>query len=431
MKLFIERLGVNGEGVAHHKGYTVFVDGALPGEEVHAHVYERHKSYGRATIVELLKTSPFRAKPACPLFSKCGGCQLMHLEYQKQLEAKRQKVVDALERIGKLTDFTVLPCEPSPSSFHYRNKIQLPMDENGRLGLFARNTHEIVPIEDCLIHSDLGQRAFEHVQRIISQYIPKVTENLRHVLIKTGVHTSQVLVILVTREDQLLTDLGVEIMKAMPEIKGVVQNINPKEGNVILSDRFETLAGQGYIEERLSGLVFKISPASFFQVNPAQAEKLYQKALELAGLEGKEVVLDAYCGVGTLSLFLAQRAKEVIGVECVKEAIIDAEHNSRLNGISNVAFQCAQTEKFVSSLKKVDVAVLNPPRKGCERAVLEALVRLKTPRIVYISCDSATLARDLQFLCQNGYRVDIIQPFDMFPQTAHVETIVNLKASAT
>jgi len=422
LDLFIERLGINGEGVAHHEGYTVFVDGALPGEQVRACLYERHKSYGRANIIKQLKTSLSRTKPPCPLFSKCGGCQLMHLEYNQQLEAKRQKVADALERIGKLTGFTVLPCEPSPSPLHYRNKIQLPMDGNGRLGLFARNTHEIVPIEHCLIHCDLGQKAFEHVQRIISRY----AYNLRHVLIKTGVHTSQVLVILVTAEKQLLTDLATEIMKAMPEIKGVVQNINPAEGNVVLSDNFRTLAGQGYIEERLSGLVFKVSPASFFQVNPVQAEKLYQKALEFAELSGKEIVLDAHCGVGTLSLFLAQHAKEVIGVECVKEAIADAEHNARLNAISNVQFQCAHTETFIGSLEKVDVAVLNPPRKGCERAVLESLVKLKTSRIVYISCDPATLARDLQFLCQNGYQVDAIQPFDMFPQTAHVETVVKL-----
>lgn len=425
LNLFIERLGINGEGVARHEGYTVFVDGALPGEQVRARLYERHKSYGRASIIKQLKASRSRKRPPCPLFPKCGGCQLMHLEYEQQLEAKRQRVVDALERVGKLTDFTVLPCEPSPFPLRYRNKIQLPMDENGKLGLFARNTHEIVPIEQCLIHCDLGQRAFEQVQRIVSGY----SYHLRHVLIKTGVHTSQVLVILVTREPRLLTDLAHEIMKAMPEIQGVVQNINPAEGNVVLSGHFETLAGQGYIEERLLDLVFKVSPASFFQVNPLQAEKLYQKVLECAELEGKEIVLDAYCGVGTLSLFLAQRAKKVIGVECVQGAITDAEHNARLNAISNVQFQCAHVEKFIGSLEKVAIAVLNPPRKGCERAVLESLVRYKTPRIIYISCDPATLARDLQFLCQNGYRVDVIQPFDMFPQTAHVETLVKVSAT--
>jgi 23S rRNA (uracil1939-C5)-methyltransferase len=235
-----------------------------------------------------------------------------------------------------------------------------------------------------------------------------------------------VLVVLVTENEASMSELAKELMAAMPEIKGVVQNINPMPGNVVLSREFRTLAGQGWIEERLSGLMFKVSPASFFQVNPAQAEKLYAKVLEFAQLSGEESVLDAYCGVGTLTLILAQHAKEVIGVECVADAISDAQENAARNQISNVKFTCGQAEELISNLKEVDVAVLNPPRKGCARFFLEKLAQHGPKRIVYVSCDPATLARDLQFLCGKGYRLDAVQPYDMFPQTAHVECVAVL-----
>lgn len=420
----IERLGINGEGVARHEGYTVFVDGALPGEVVRVRFFERHKSYARAQIVKQLTTSPHRTAPPCPLFSRCGGCQLMHLDYSEQLEFKRQRVTDALERIGKFTNVTVLPCEPSPKSLEYRNKIQLPVDANMRLGLFARSTHDIIPVDHCYIHCELGEKAFQEIQKIIKK--SSLVGVLRYVVIKTAVKTGQVLVILVTATGELLNGLAQEIMESIPEIKGVVQNINPAEGNVILSDDYKVVAGQGYIEEKLMELTFKVSPASFFQVNPAQAEKLYEKALEFTNLSGNERVLDAYCGVGTLSLVLAKHAKDVVGIECVSEAIVDAEHNARQNGFSNARFICAQTEKYISSLSAIDVAVLNPPRKGCESSVLESLARVAPKRIVYVSCDPATLARDLKYLCEKGYGIEAIQPFDMFPQTAHVETVVQL-----
>lgn len=425
--LSIESLGINGEGVGRHQGYTVFVDGALPGEIVRVQLYERRKAFGRGRILKQLKSSPHRTTPPCPLFSKCGGCQLMHLEYTQQLEAKRQRVFDAFERIGKLTGVKVLPCEPSPSPLGYRNKIQLPVDANLKMGLYAKSTHDIVEVDHCLIHCDLGEKAFGQIQRIVKA--SKLSGILRHVLIKTAVNRKEVLVILVTANDEPLMALAHEIMQAIPEVKGVVQNINLAPGNVILSADYRVLAGQGHVEEELMGLVFKVSPASFFQVNPAQAEKLYRKALEFAELTGQESVLDAYCGVGTLSLVLAREAKEVVGVECVPEAIADAEHNAKQNGILNVRFHAAQTEDFIKSLNGIDVALLNPPRKGCEAAVLESLAALKTPRIVYISCDPATLARDLKILCEKGYHVDEAQPFDMFPQTAHVETIVKVSAT--
>jgi 23S rRNA (uracil1939-C5)-methyltransferase len=421
--LVVERLGVNGEGVGRFEGFTLFVDGALPQETVRARVYERKKTFARAHVVETLTHSPHRVEPPCPLFGRCGGCQLMHLNYPQQLEAKRDRVIDALERIAKI-DVEVLPCISSPQPLAYRNKIQLPVSVNNRLGLYARNTHDLVEIEQCAIHCPLGEKVFGHIQRILKTS-PKTTD-LKHVLIKTSVNTEQVLVILVTKSQEPPTFLADQIFKSTSEIKGVVQNINPSENNVILGREFRTLVGRGWIEEQLCGLHFKVSPASFFQVNTAQAQALYQKVLELACLTGKEKVLDAYCGVGTLSLIVARQVREVIGIESVAEAIIDAKENARLNQIRNAKFICGRAEEKISQLGKIDVAIINPPRKGCDRAFLEILGEKRPQRILYVSCDPATLARDLQFLTQKGYRLNTVQPFDMFPQTMHVECVAAL-----
>ena len=428
VEVSIERLGSNGEGIGYWNGFTLFVDNALPDERIKAKIYERRKNYGRAKIVEHLHVSSHRENPLCHLFGRCGGCQLMHLEYSKQLETKRQRVVDALERIAKIFDIEVFPCEPSVP-FGYRNKIQMPV-VSGRLGLYARNTHDLVEVEQCFIHCDLGETTFKHIQALIQKF--PLSEKVKHVLIKTAVHTKQILVIFVTSSNDYshLSPLIEKLMEAQKEIKGVVQNINPAENNVILSHHYRTLAGIGWIEETLLGLSFKVSPASFFQVNPTQAERLYQKVVEFSALSGKEIVLDAYCGVGTLSLILAQHAKEVIGVECVNEAIIDAKENAVRNHISNAIFTCSYAEKFITTLTQIDVAILNPPRKGCESSFLEKLIQLKPSRIVYVSCDPATLARDLSFLCSKGYRIEGVQPFDMFPQTSHVECVVKLTFSS-
>lgn len=422
-ELLIDRLGIHGEGIAHKDGLVVFVDGALPGERVAARGFEKKKTYATARLDQILEPSPHRVQPICPVFDRCGGCQIMHLEYQKQLEEKKQRVADALQRIGKISGVDVLPCTPSPSPLAYRNKIQLPVKDGYRLGLYARHSHDLVEMERCFIHCGLGERVFEHIRSIFKK---EPLASLRFVLIKTAVHTNQVLVVLVTDKKELPEGLGRQIMACMPEIKGVVQNINLAEGNVVLSKEFCTLAGQDFIEEKICGLSFKASAASFFQVNPAQAENLYRKVAEFLDLQTHEILLDAYCGVGTLSLILAKQAKEVIGIESVKEAIEDAQANQKLNGITNARFICAEAEKC--SIPSVDAAVLNPPRKGCERAFLEKLASLKPAKLVYVSCDPATLARDLSFLCLQGYAIQEVQPFDMFPQTAHVETVVILRS---
>ncbi len=417
--LTIQRLGIHGEGVGSLEGFTVFVEGALPGENVKAAMYDVRKNYGRARVVEYLQTSPDRVEPPCPVFGRCGGCQLMHLDYGRQLEAKRQRVVDALQRIGKI-QVEVMPCVPSPSPFAYRNKIQLPYKDS-HLGLYAFNSHDLVEIERCYIHCPLGEQAFQRIKEIFRKSPP---EKLRHVLIKTAVHTHQILVILVTEGESDVMEIAEKIKNSMPEIKGVVQNINDAPGNVILGKINRTLTGEGSIFDTICGLTFKVSPASFFQVNPAQAENLYRKVIEMCGLKGTEAVLDAYCGVGTLSLLLAQRAKRVFGVESVPEAIADAEDNAHANKIENAAFTCALAEDYISALSGIDAAVINPPRKGCDPIFLNKLIELGPERIVYISCDPATLARDLAILQDGNYRVKEVQPFDMFPQTVHVETLV-------
>ena len=415
--LTIQRLGIHGEGVSSWEGLTTFVDGALPGEVVKAIIVERKKSYARAKVLERLQTAPTRVQPICPVFGRCGGCQLMHLDPGEQLTTKRQRVIDALERIGKLFDVPVLECLPSPKPLHYRNKIQLPV-KDGKLGLYAFNSHDLVEIDQCFIHCALGEKAFQVVKN-------NLHPALKHVLIKTAVQTQQILMVLVTTDDIDLSSYAESLLQKLPQIQGVVQNINPSDSNTVLSSQFRTVAGQPYIEDLICGLRFKVSPASFFQVNPAQAENLYRQAIEFCGLTGEEVVLDGYCGVGTLTLLLAQKAKQVIGVESVSAAIQDAKENARINQIENVSFTCVKAERF--ELEKIDVAVINPPRKGCDPQFLELLALAKPLRIVYISCDPATLARDLAFLKTKGYSTKKVQPFDMFPQTMHVESLAQLE----
>lgn len=423
VELLIERLGIYGEGVGRVEGLTLFVEGALPGERVRVELYEKRSTFARGRVMTRLTSSPQRVEPVCPLFGRCGGCQLMHLAYEGQLAMKRQRVVDALERVGKFISPIVAPCQPSPIPLAYRNKIQMPVI-GGRLGLYAQGSHRLIEVERCFIHCDLGERALETIRPMLESH-PDV-DLVKHLLIKTALSTQQLLVVVVTRGERFPSGLAEQILTAMPEIRGVVQNINPDEGNRILGHRFRILAGEGSIDERLSGLLFKVSPASFFQVNPGQAEQLYRKVVEWAALTGKERVLDAYCGVGTLSLLLAKQALEVVGIESVPEAVRDAKENAQKNEIAHARFLCGPAEELIQSLSGIDVAVLNPPRKGCEASLLEALAALKPRRIVYVSCDPATLARDLQILASSGYHLDEVQPYDMFPQTAHVESVASL-----
>lgn len=436
--LSINSLGHSGEGVGHLDGYTVFVDGALPGELVKVSLYELHKSYGRARLIEIIESSPKRTQPICPLFGQCGGCQLMHLNYSEQLIEKQKQVENALKRIGKL-DVTVEPTLPSPLPLQYRNKIQLPVKQGTDgpyLGLYARSSHDLVKVDHCHIHCSIGEEIYQKVKGFLSTSNiesydgERETGELRSILIKSSINLGEVLVVLVTKTHHVknLQDFAEKIMNTSPLIKGVVQNINGAKGNGILGNRYQLLCGSMHIRERLSDLYFHISPASFFQVNTNQAEKLYQKALEISCLNGTEIILDAYCGVGTLSLYFARHCKKIIGIECVAEAIKDAKENAKLNEIYNATFVCAYAEDYIKNIQSIDLVILNPPRKGCERSFLDGIKKINPKKIIYISCNPSTLARDLAILQAYGYSIEIVQPFDMFPQTAHVECLVKLVA---
>jgi len=438
MDLDIERLGINGEGVGQWYGCTIFVDGALPGEKVHGSLIEKKKNYGRARVLELLSPSPHRVAPPCPLFGKCGGCQIMHLSYEEQLKAKRQRVVDALERIGKFRGISVEPCVASPSPLHYRNKIQIPVapSENGiRFGLYARSSHDLIDMDNCHIHCSLGEEVYKKLQGIIKASSLTAFDyktghgEIRHLLIKTSVQTEEVLVVLVTAKpvSDELHSVAKKIIEEIPSVKGVVHNLNSEIDNTILGSVYTTLAGNDSVEDVLCGLRFKVSPASFFQVNPKQAEQLYNAALTASCVTENDVVLDAYCGVGSMSLLFANKARCVIGVESVPEAIEDAKYNAKINGITNTEFHAQLAEDYIGSYEgPLDIAVLNPPRKGCDPALIDKIGNLPLKKIVYVSCDPATLARDLQLLSVKGWKIDTVQPFDMFPQTAHVECLVAL-----
>ncbi len=437
--LSITSLGHSGEGVGHLDGYTIFVDGALPGEIVKVLLYECHKSYGRANLLEIIQPSPNRTTPVCPLFGKCGGCQLMHLSYSEQLFEKQKRVDEALKRIGKL-NVSVEPCLPSPLQLHYRNKIQLPVKQsiNGPYtGLYARSSHDLVKVDHCHIHNLIGEEIYQKIKELLSSSNiepyddQKKTGELRSILIKSSVNLGEVLVVLVTKSNYVknLHNFAQKIMSSSTLIKGVTQNINGNTGNAVLGSQYKLLCGSMYIRECLSDLYFHISPASFFQVNTGQAEQLYQKALEISCLDGSESILDAYCGVGTLSLYFARHCKKIVGVECVPEAIKDAKENALLNNIHNAKFICAFAEDYIKNIQVIDLIILNPPRKGCEKTLLERIKKINPKKIIYVSCNPSTLARDLAILHAFGYTIEIVYPFDMFPQTAHVECLVKLTAN--
>lgn len=435
MEIAIHDVGVQGEGVGSIDSFTVFVPGALPEEIVKARLSVIKKNYAIATLVEVVKPSAWRIAPICPLFGRCGGCQLMHLQYDGQLEVKRRRVASALERIGRIKEVEVLPCRPSPLSLAYRNKIQLPaaMGADGIvLGLFAYNSHEIVAVDRCYIHCDLGEKVFHTLKELLrAESITAYngangTGSLRYLLIKSAVVRQQVMVIFVSAISSTAAyeKVAYKLMQQHLEVVSAFHNYNKAAGNVILGHKYTKLYGQDRIEESLCGMTFSLSPGAFFQVNTLQAEQLYRTAIALAELKSDDTVLDLYCGVGILSILVAPFVAGVVGIEYVAGAIQDAKDNAKKAKIANCRFICGKTEELLKREKKADVAFVNPPRKGCEAAVIEALLVLQPRAIVYISCDPATLARDLYLLSAGGYEILQAHPFDMFPQTMHVETIV-------
>ena len=440
--LEIEDCGIDGEGIGKADGFTVFVKDAVIGDTVTAKIIKAKKNYGYGRLMEVLKPSPYRVKPKCEFARQCGGCQLQALTYDQQLVFKTNKVKGHLERIGGFTDIPMEPIIGMDELFHYRNKAQFPVGRNkeGKIvtGFYAGRTHNIIENRDCALgvaeNKEVLDRVIAHMEKYgIEPYNEATGKGLvRHVLIRYGYFTKEVMVCLILNGNKIPKEE--QLVKSLCEIPGMTSitiNVNKKHSNVILGEEIRLLWGQEYITDRIGDISYQISPLSFYQVNPMQTQKLYAKALEYADLHGQETVWDLYCGIGTISLFLAQKAKFVRGVEIVPAAIENAKENAKLNGLENTEFFVGKAEEVLPREYKkngvyADVIVVDPPRKGCDETLLETMIEMNPERIVYVSCDSATLARDLKYLCERGYELRKVCPVDQFGMTVHVETVVLL-----
>ena len=440
--LEIEDCGIDGEGIGKADGFTVFVKDAVIGDTVTAKIIKAKKNYGYGRLMEVLKPSPYRVEPKCEFARQCGGCQLQALSYDQQLVFKTNKVKGHLERIGGFTDIPMEPIIGMDELFHYRNKAQFPVGRNkeGKIvtGFYAGRTHNIIENRDCALgvpeNKEVLDRVIAHMEKYgIEPYNEATGKGLvRHVLIRYGYFTKEVMVCLILNGNKIPKEE--QLVKSLCEIPGMTSitiNVNKKHSNVILGEEICLLWGQEYITDRIGDISYQISPLSFYQVNPMQTQKLYAKALEYADLHGQETVWDLYCGIGTISLFLAQKAKFVRGVEIVPAAIENAKENAKLNGLENTEFFVGKAEEVLPREYKkngvyADVIVVDPPRKGCDETLLETMVEMNPDRIVYVSCDSATLARDLKYLCERGYELRKVCPVDQFGMTVHVETVVLL-----
>lgn len=442
--LHVSGLGSSGEGVGKYEGFTVFVKGALPEEEVRVQITLVKKSYAVGRLLEVIKPSCERVEPVCPVYKECGGCQLQHLSYAGQLACKRQQVQDALSRIGHL-DLEVLPVLGAQSPWNYRNKMQFPAAMNAEgvlnIGCYATATHSVVDTENCMISKEANNAIMKTVRTWmkhynISAYDEKTGKGLvRHIMGRVGVHSGEVMAVIITSGYDLPhRAVLVEWLKRyVPGLVSVVQNINKKQTNVVMGSKTRVLYGTETIKDKLGALAFHISAQSFFQVNSEQAEKLYNKALEFAALTSKETVVDVYCGTGTISLYLARHAQKVYGIEIVAPAIENAKRNAEENGCKNAEFMlgdaAVELPKLLAGGVRPNVVIVDPPRAGCEQKVLAAICEVQPERVVYVSCNPASLARDLAFMEQHGYKTLIAQPVDMFPMTSHVETVCLLERS--
>ena len=436
----ITALGKDAEGIGRLDGFTFFVENALPGDCVEMRIVKLKKSYGYGKLIRIVRPSANRVEPRCPVFARCGGCTLQHMAYEPQLGIKTRLVADALTRIGGITNPNVAPTLGMAVPFAYRNKAQYPIREiNGRpaAGFFSARSHTLVPVTDCCIAQPSNSALLQIILSFMEEY--KITcynekshEGLvRHVLIRSALHTGEIMVCLVVNGKKLpYGDVLAAMLAAYPGVASIILNSNRVRSNVILGDTYQTLWEQPYITDTIGGLRFNISPQSFFQVNPLQTQTLYETALTLAEVRFTDTVIDVFCGIGTLSLFFARHVKAVVGIEIIEQAIEDAKQNALANGITNTTFMAARAEDAMPALVRdgltPDIVVLDPPRKGCEPPVLAAIAAMAPRTVVYVSCDPATLARDLALLIAEGYTVCAVQPVDMFPQTGHVETVVLL-----
>ncbi|MDM0677548.1 23S rRNA (uracil(1939)-C(5))-methyltransferase RlmD [Clostridium perfringens] len=437
--------GYEGEGIAKiDNKYPIFIEGALKGEKVKVRIVKVNKNFAYGKLIEVLEPSEERVNPPCAIYKRCGGCKLQHASYKAQLDFKWDRVKDCVSKIGKLDPSIVKYPLGMENPWRYRNKVQLPIGLiNGevKIGFFAPRSHDIIDMESCLIQDEIGDKVVKLTREWIEKFNirPYNVDGeydekgiVRHIMIRRGFTTNEVMVVLVTNGEKLphkeeFVDL---MVKNIPGIKSIIQNINSKKTNVILGLESKTLWGEDTISDYIGDFRFNISPLSFFQVNPIQTEVLYGKALEYANLTGNEEVFDAYCGTGTITLFLSQRAKKVYGVEIIPQAIDNAWINAKENKVENVEFFVGESEVVIPDLinkgVKADVVVVDPPRKGCDKKLLDAITNIDAKKIVYVSCDPSTLGRDLQVLEENGYKTLEVQPVDMFPNTAHIENVALL-----
>lgn len=427
-----------GKGIIKDKEKVIFCNGLFLGEEAEVETQFSRANILYGKIKKLEKVSPYRIEPKCKVCTACGGCQFQQLAYEEQLRYKTKKVKEILKRIGKV-DVPINDCLACDTPFFYRNKIQLPirLDKQKRIvsGFYKEKSHEIIPIDKCYIEDERSEKIIKTIKDLMKSFnIRPYDEDLgngelRHVLIRTSKHKNEIMVVLVMNRETFKgrNNFVKALVKECPEITTVVQNLNKRRTNVILGEKEEILYGPGFIKDTLCGLTFKISAKSFYQVNPLQCEKLYEKAIQLADIKKEDVVLDAYSGIGTIGLIASRQAKKVISVEVVKEAIKDGILNAKNNNINNVNFVCEDATLYIQKAtinkEKIDIVLMDPPRSGSTKEFLNSVIQLKPRRIIYISCEPSTLARDLLEL-QKEYKVEVVQPVDMFPQTFHVESIV-------
>ena len=430
-------IGQGGVGIGKYEGFTVFVEGGLIQDKVKVRINKSKKNYAVGDIVEIIEKSPFRVDRICSDDLKdCGGCQIQELDYNKQLELKTNEVKQVISRIGKLENVEIHETIGMQSPCRYRNKAQFPIQNiNGStaIGFYKKKSHDVIPTDMCVIHHDINDKIIKIIKTYIQAYNVSIynetthTGVLRHLVTKVGFTTNEVMVVLVANGTNLphLNELASVLKENILGFKTLVLNVNKAKTNVILGKENKVIYGNGKINDYIGDLVFEISPLSFFQVNPVQTEVLYNKALEYAELKENDTVFDIYCGIGSISLFLAQKATKVYGIEIVEDAIKDAKINAKLNNLNNVEFYVGKAEEVVPKMysegKTANVVVVDPPRKGCDEKVLDTIVSMKPDRVVYVSCNPSTLARDLAYLDERGYKCVEIQPVDMFPHTMHVE----------
>ena len=445
----ITDIGVGGEGIGKLDGYTLFVKDAVIGDRVEVKVIKAKKNYGYGRLMRVIDPSPHRVEPRCRFARQCGGCQIQEMSYERQLEFKQKKVYDDLVRIGdfdpELIGRVMEPVVGMDDPFGYRNKAQFPFgtDREGNpvTGFYAGRTHDIIANTDCALGVPVNRNILEIILAFMKKYqIPSYNEKtgdglIRHALIRYGFVTKEIMVCLVINGSAIPhADELIRQLQAIPGMTGVSVSENTRRDNVIMGETYRVLWGKGYITDYIGKIRYQISPLSFYQVNPVQTEKLYSLALEYADLKGGETVWDLYCGIGTISLFLAQKAGKVYGVEIVPQAIEDARRNAELNGIRNAEFFVGKAEEVLpafyeqkraegSAETHADVIVVDPPRKGCDGKLLDTIVKMAPEKVVYVSCDPATLARDLKILCANGYELVKVRPVDQFPMSVHVETV--------